>query len=141
MCTTNSATIDIISDEGFEVETSKEIYHAKVVVSATGSFSNPNVPEFRGREKFQGIVIHSSEYESPNQFVGKRVAIVGEGNSGAQILAEVSKVAETIWITQNEPRFLPHIVEKLAGLMGREPMEVARLSTENAVLLFQLGQG
>ena len=98
-------------DEGFEVETSKEIYHAKVVVSATGSFSNPNVPEFRGREKFQGIVIHSSEYESPNQFVGKRVAIVGEGNSGAQILAEVSKVAETIWITQNEPRFLPDHID------------------------------
>lgn len=42
---------------------------------------------------------------------------------------------------RNEPRFLPHIVEKLAELMGREPAEVARLSTENAVRLFRLGQG
>ena len=50
--------------------------------------------------------MHSSQYTSPLRFENKRVAIVGEGNSGAQILAEVSKVAETIWITQKEPRFL-----------------------------------
>lgn len=39
---------------------------------------------------------------------------------------------------RNEPRFLPHIVEKLAELMGREPSEVARSSTANAVRLFRL---
>jgi putative flavoprotein involved in K+ transport len=44
-------------------------------------------------------------------FTGKRVAIAGEGNSGAQILAEVSRVAETIWITQKEPRFLPDHID------------------------------
>ena len=98
-------------DDGFEVETSKGIYHAKVVVSATGSFSNPYLPEFTGREKFKGTIIHSSEYESPDQFIGKRVAVVGEGNSGAQILAELSKVTETIWITQKEPRFLPDHID------------------------------
>ncbi|HEX7031248.1 MAG TPA: TatD family hydrolase [Gammaproteobacteria bacterium] len=41
---------------------------------------------------------------------------------------------------RNEPRFLPHIVEKLAELMGREPAEIARHSTENAVRLFGLGR-
>ena len=98
-------------DDGFDVETSKEIYRAKVVVSATGSFSNPYLPEFRGREKFEGTIIHSSEYDSPDEFIGKRVAVVGEGNSGAQILAELSKVTETIWITQKEPRFLPDHID------------------------------
>jgi putative flavoprotein involved in K+ transport len=98
-------------DDGFEVETSKEIYHAKVVVSATGSFSNPYLPTFPGGEKFKGTVIHSSEYDSSQPFLGKRVAIVGEGNSGAQILAELSKVTETIWITQKEPRFLPDHID------------------------------
>ncbi|HEX6929209.1 MAG TPA: TatD family hydrolase [Gammaproteobacteria bacterium] len=39
---------------------------------------------------------------------------------------------------RNEPRFLPHIVEKLAELMGREPAEIARRSTENATRLFGL---
>lgn len=39
---------------------------------------------------------------------------------------------------RNEPRFLPHVVEKLAELMGREPAEIARLSTANAARLFRL---
>jgi putative flavoprotein involved in K+ transport len=36
---------------------------------------------------------------------------VGEGNSGAQILSEVSKVASTIWVTQKEPTFLPDHID------------------------------
>jgi putative flavoprotein involved in K+ transport len=96
---------------GFQVKTSKAVYHAKAVVSATGTFNNPYLPDIAGREKFEGLIIHSSQYQSPEQFVGKRVAIVGEGNSGAQILAEVSRVTGTLWITQKEPRFLPDHID------------------------------
>jgi putative flavoprotein involved in K+ transport len=39
------------------------------------------------------------------------VLIVGGGNSGAQILAEVSKVARTVWVTEKEPTFLPDEVD------------------------------
>ena len=37
--------------------------------------------------------------------------VVGGGNSGAQILAEVSQVAETLWITQTPPQFLADDVD------------------------------
>jgi putative flavoprotein involved in K+ transport len=95
----------------FQIHTSDGLYLAKAVVSATGSFTNPYIPNFEGKDQFKGIILHSSEYTSPQQFRGKRVAVIGEGNSGAQILAEVSKVAETIWITSKEPRFLPDEVD------------------------------
>jgi putative flavoprotein involved in K+ transport len=90
----------------FILEASDGLYYAKAVISATGSFGNPFLPEIPGRNIFQGEVLHSSQYHSPDNFGNKRVAIVGEGNSGAQILAEVSKVTETIWVTQKEPQFL-----------------------------------
>lgn len=93
-------------EQGFQLQTSDSLYEAKVVVSSTGSFDNPFIPQVEGIENFQGKVLHSSQYLSPDEFKGKRVAIIGEGNSGAQILAEVATVAETIWITQKEPRFL-----------------------------------
>lgn len=95
----------------FEVKTSRDIYQSKVVVSATGNYGNPYVPTISGYEQFKGTTIHSSEYQSPEQFKGKKVAIIGEGNSGAQILAEVSEVADTIWITQKQPRFLPDHID------------------------------
>jgi len=97
--------------DDFELNTSDGIYYSKAVVSATGSFGNPYIPKFEGMNLFQGQILHSSQYQSPEEFVGKRVAIVGEGNSGAQILAEISKVTGTLWITQKEPRFLPDHVD------------------------------
>lgn len=96
----------IKTEHGFQLETSNGLYKAKAVVSATGSFANPFIPPVAGIENFQGAVLHSSLYRSPDDFKHKRVAIVGEGNSGAQILAEVSSITETIWITQKEPQFL-----------------------------------
>jgi cation diffusion facilitator CzcD-associated flavoprotein CzcO len=99
-----------VNDE-FQLQTSDGQLTAKAVVSATGSFNNPFVPEFKGSERFKGQILHSSQYEFPAEFENKRVAIVGEGNSGAQILAEVSKVTGTIWITQKEPRFLPDHID------------------------------
>jgi putative flavoprotein involved in K+ transport len=96
---------------GFRLETSDGDYYSKVVVSSTGSFQNPFTPSFPGIKQFKGKVIHSSEYHGPEEFRNRTVAIVGEGNSGAQILAEVSKIATTIWITQKEPRFLPDHID------------------------------
>ncbi|MBL0744660.1 ArsO family NAD(P)H-dependent flavin-containing monooxygenase [Chryseolinea lacunae] len=98
-------------DDEFHLQTSQGLFISKVVVSATGSFNNPFVPDFKGIEIFKGQILHSSQYDSDGQFENKRVAIVGEGNSGAQILAEVSKVTGTLWVTQKEPRFLPDHID------------------------------
>lgn len=84
---------------------------ARAVVSTTGTWGAPYVPDYAGRELFGGIQLHSAHYRNPQPFAGKRVLIVGGGNSGAQILAEVSEVAETIWVTLKEPVFLPDDVD------------------------------
>lgn len=94
------------TESGFRLKTSRGFFDAKVVISATGSFNNPFTPQYPGAEIFQGDILHSSQYISPDPFKGHRVAVVGEGNSGAQILAEVSLITDTIWITQDPPRFL-----------------------------------
>lgn len=95
----------------FRLNTSDGRYESKALVSATGSFRNPYVPEIPGMDAFEGTIIHSSQYRSPADFEDQRVAVVGGGNSGAQILAEVSKVADTLWITKEPPQFLPDDVD------------------------------
>lgn len=98
---------------GFRVESTAGEWHARAVVSATGTWAAPVVPGYGypGRETFRGVQLHSSRYESPGPFAGLRVLIVGGGNSGAQILAEVSKVADTTWVTLAPPTFLPDHVD------------------------------
>jgi len=56
------------------------------VLIANGTLSEPNMPEFPGR--FDGVLIHSSGYRSASQFDGKRVLIIGAGNSGCDIAVD-----------------------------------------------------
>ena len=93
------------------VATSDGLYSCHCVVSATGTWSKPHIPTYPGRQSFTGLQIHSAHYQSPDLFKNKKVMIVGGGNSAAQILAEVSKVASTTWATLNTPRFLPDEVD------------------------------
>ena len=82
-----------------------------MVVSATGTWDQPFWPAYPGAGDFGGRQLHTAGYRTPEEFTGQRVVVVGGGNSAAQILAEVSTVAETVWVTPREPRFLPDEVD------------------------------
>jgi putative flavoprotein involved in K+ transport len=94
-----------------EVVSEHQRWRARVVISATGTWRNPFIPAFPGHDVFQGTQLHSAQYQSPAPFSGQKVLVVGGGNSGAQILAEVSRVADCTWVTTSEPLFLPDEVD------------------------------
>jgi putative flavoprotein involved in K+ transport len=98
-------------DGALLVESDRGVYRARAVVSTTGTWSKPYIPQYPGQELFRGIQIHSADYRTPALFAGKRVLVIGGGNSGAQILAEVSQVAEVTWVTPESPHFLPDDVD------------------------------
>ncbi|WP_149536647.1 ArsO family NAD(P)H-dependent flavin-containing monooxygenase [Siccirubricoccus phaeus] len=93
------------------VRTDRGTWAAAAVVSATGTWSRPFLPDYPGAKDFRGRQLHSAFYRAPEEFAGQRVLVVGGGNSGAQILAEVSKVAEATWVTPTPPSFLPDEVD------------------------------
>lgn len=98
-------------DERLIVETDRGTWRARAVVSATGTWGAPYIPPVAGRELFRGEQLHSAEYRSPMPYAGQRVLVVGGGNSGAQILAELSFVADATWVTLREPTYLPDDVD------------------------------
>ncbi len=93
------------------VSDGKYQWRTRTVASATGTWSHPFIPDYPGRERFQGKQLHSAHYQTPDEFKGQRVLVVGGGNSGAQILAEVAEVADASWVTLSEPVFLPDDVD------------------------------
>lgn len=105
--------VEAVSKEDglFKVQTDKGSYHARTLVSATGTATGPVIPEFAGQDLFQGSQIHSLDYRKPEDYQGQKVLVVGGGNSGAQILAELSQVAHTQWVTLNPPHFLPDDID------------------------------
>ena len=84
---------------------------AKFVISATGTWTRPFWPTYPGASAFEGRQLHTAHYRNPEEFEGQRVIVVGGGNSGAQIVAEVSRTADTTWVTPTPPRFLPDDVD------------------------------
>ena len=64
------------------------------VMIANGTLHTPNQPALPG--EFAGELMHSSEYRSPEVFSGKRVLIIGCGNSGADIAVDAVHHARSV---------------------------------------------
>ncbi|KAJ0253197.1 Indole-3-pyruvate monooxygenase YUCCA6 [Hirschfeldia incana] len=66
-------------------------YICRWLVAATGENAEPVVPRFEGMEKFEatGVVKHTSHYKSGRDFAGKRVLVVGCGNSGMEVCLDL----------------------------------------------------
>jgi len=95
----------------FEITTDKSIYYSKTIIAATGTWTNPVIPNFKGMDKFKGEIIHSANYYSADNFKGKNVFVIGAGNSGAQIIADLNGIANTFWITDKTPNILPENID------------------------------
>mmetsp|Transcript_43601 Transcript_43601/g.102497 ORF Transcript_43601/g.102497 Transcript_43601/m.102497 type:complete len:406 (-) Transcript_43601:242-1459(-) len=96
------------SDELLITSDTNQQWKSKAVVTCTGGDHSPICPAVPGSDAFMGKQLHSAEYKNATPFAGKRVVVVGEGNSGAQILADVSIVAaDVMWVTSKEPEYLP----------------------------------
>jgi cation diffusion facilitator CzcD-associated flavoprotein CzcO len=74
----------------WRVETAGEAMTAPIVVVATGIADSPHRPSWPGLQKYSGAVIHSSEYRNPAPFAGRRVLVVGFGNSGGEIALDLA---------------------------------------------------
>jgi cation diffusion facilitator CzcD-associated flavoprotein CzcO len=114
------------------VETDAGSWTARAVVSATGSWSTPNEPTFDGQEAYRGRVLHSARYDGPESFTGQRVVVVGGGNSGAQIVADLFERGTVTWATRSPPTFLPDNVD--GRYLFGEASARYRALTEGAVV-------
>ena len=64
---------------------------ARQVVLASGFNLSPRVPDWPGAESFPGKLLHASEYANPAPFAGADVLVVGAGNTGAEIAADLAE--------------------------------------------------
>jgi putative flavoprotein involved in K+ transport len=78
-------------DGGFVVSAGELRFEADNVIVATGAHRIPTVPAFAPELDPRIVQLHSSEYRNPSQLQDGDVLLVGGGNSGAEIAAELSR--------------------------------------------------
>jgi cation diffusion facilitator CzcD-associated flavoprotein CzcO len=76
---------------------------APVVVIATGIADAPYRPSWPGSESYRGAIVHSSEYRNPAPYAGKRVLVVGFGNSGGEIALDLATAGVDVAIAVRGP--------------------------------------
>jgi dimethylaniline monooxygenase (N-oxide forming) len=67
--------------------------HFDAVAVCSGLHQHPHRPSVPGQDTYTGTVLHAADYRRPSQVAGKRVLVVGAGESGADITAEVAESA------------------------------------------------
>ncbi|MFF8991975.1 ArsO family NAD(P)H-dependent flavin-containing monooxygenase [Streptomyces sp. NPDC014983] len=121
------------------VETDSGTWHARTVISATGTWWRPFLPADAGRGDFEGRQLHTVDYRRPRDFAGRRVIVVGGGNSGAQIAADLAHDTELTWVTRRPPRFLADDIDGRAlfdaATARRRALDAGRTDTGGVAAL------
>jgi len=89
----------------------------RTLVNASGTWERPFVPSYPGAGTFAGRQVHTHDYDGPKAFRGQHVVVVGGGASAVQLLAEISEVATTTWVTRRPPVWR---TEPFTSQAGRE---------------------
>jgi dimethylaniline monooxygenase (N-oxide forming) len=102
----------VVRSVGPKGQRQEEYYDAVAICS--GLHQHPHVPRFPGQEEFAGTIMHGSEYRRPAQIAGKRVLVVGAGESGGDIVGEIAEAAsETVLSLRRGVAVLPR---KIGGV-------------------------
>lgn len=83
-----------------------EVVTARFCVMATGPLSAALTPDFQGLDSFGGEIHHSAHWPHDGvDFTGKRVAVIGTGSSGIQMVPEIAEQAEQLYVFQRTPNY------------------------------------
>jgi cation diffusion facilitator CzcD-associated flavoprotein CzcO len=81
-------------------------WRSRYVVTAIGPLSAPTLPRIAGIDDFQGEAYHTGLWpKHPVRFEGKRVAVIGTGATGVQVIQEIAKTAGRLTVFQRRPNW------------------------------------
>ncbi|XP_057171497.1 putative dimethylaniline monooxygenase [N-oxide-forming] 6 [Ursus arctos] len=88
---------EVVSEKDGKEESA--IFDAVMICSGHHVYPNLPTDSFPGLQQFQGHYLHSRDYKDPEAFKGKRVLVIGLGNSGSDIAVELSRLAAQVIIS------------------------------------------
>ncbi|GGG70359.1 flavin-containing monooxygenase [Paenibacillus radicis (ex Gao et al. 2016)] len=106
--------VEVLNVENYEeiysIQTAKnESYRTRSIICASGSFTNPNIPNLSGLNDYNGLIMYSKDYKNDVPFRNKRVIVVGGGNSAVQIAVELANTADVTIATIRPLKFVPQL--------------------------------
>jgi len=89
-----------------ESSSGRTAFHANAIISAVGFLSRPNTPHIQGMETFTGPAFHTARWPDNLDLTGKRVAVIGTGATGYQLIPELARLAGHVDVFQRTPQWV-----------------------------------
>ncbi|KAF2163078.1 hypothetical protein M409DRAFT_68710 [Zasmidium cellare ATCC 36951] len=80
----------------------QQIHVDKVVMCVGLQVQTPKLPTIKGLETFTGQATHSNNYKLGSTFTGKRVVVVGLGNTGCDTAVDLTNHTSTVWLSHRK---------------------------------------
>ncbi len=115
----------------WRIETNQGLFEADHVVIATGREKYPYLPDWPGRDSFNGEILHAADLGNIKRYAGRKILVVGAGNSGTDVLNHLSRVnTSKVWVSlRHGPTIMPtrlfgFPMHRLARLFAMLPLPV-----------------
>lgn len=92
---------------------------ADILINGSGILNSWNWPGIPGLHSFQGTLVHSAAWDPAIDWTGKRVALIGNGSSGIQIMPKVQQAAKHVVTYIRNPTW---IAPSMVSEDGKPPM-------------------
>ena len=79
---------------------------SNVVISCSGLFSTPNLPDIPGIETFGGRIFHTTAWDQEYDYAGKRIVLIGTGSTGCQLMPRLATTAEKLTVIQRTANWI-----------------------------------
>ncbi|TPX17876.1 uncharacterized protein E0L32_002977 [Thyridium curvatum] len=83
-----------------------ETMRCNAIISGSGLFATPNLPDIKGIKDFEGPVFHTARWDHKVDYTDKRVALLGTGSTGTQLASAVAQKAKTLTVYQRTPNWI-----------------------------------
>ena len=138
----DSCTWEIIA----EGPAGQRVWHSNAIITSVGFLNRPKLPDIEGMDDFTGQSWHSSRWPEEVDLAGKRVAVIGTGCSGYQIIPELAPEVEHLAVFQRSAQWLfdiPGYTSALpprGQLAGAQPAHVHQLHAAHIAVRTGLGR-
>jgi 4-hydroxyacetophenone monooxygenase len=88
------------------VDGTRQTVTANFIISASGLFSTPRLPDIPGLESFEGRAFHTTGWDHSFDYRGKRVAMIGTGSTGVQLMPQLAASVAAMKVFQRTPNWI-----------------------------------
>lgn len=101
----NSAHFDELNNQWIVTTDKGDVFRARFLITALGLLSAPNLPKIKGIEKFKGELYHTSRWPEHVDVSGKRVAVIGTGSTGVQVITSIAPKVKHLTVLQRSAQY------------------------------------